>query len=310
MSALVCGSIAFDNIMRFEGRFHEHIIPNQLQMLNVSFLVPDVRRGFGGCGANIIYNLKLLGGDGYLMGTVGSDFASYAAWMDQHSIDRRYVPVLEQHLTAAAYIISDADGNQITAFHPGAMDVCHLSRVPSAAGIRMGVISPEGREGMLAHARQFSEAGIPYLFDPGQGTHMFDSDELLRFVEHADWAACNEYEASLIARCTDISIERLSERVRALFVTHGRKGSVIYASGKSIEIQPVAPQRAVDPTGCGDAYRAGIIYGLQHDMDWQTIGRVASLMGTIKVESAGTQQHHFTRDEFDQRFQDSFSYAL
>ena len=310
MSALICGSIAFDNIMNFEGRFHEHIIPEQLQMLNISFPVPDVRRGFGGCGANIAYSLKLLGGDGRLMGTVGSDFSPYAAWMDKHAIDRRYVLVLERHLTAAAYIISDADGNQITAFHAGAMDACHLGKVPSDDGVRIGVVSPEGREGMLAHARQFSEAGIPYLFDPGQGTHLFDCDELLRFVEGADWAAFNEYEASLVARSTGISIEKLSERVRALIVTHGRKGSVIYASGKAIEIPVAAPKRVKDPTGCGDAYRAGLIYGLQHDMDWQTVGRVASLMGAIKVESSGTQQHRFTRDEFDRRFRDSFAYAL
>ena len=199
-------------------------------------------------------------------------FSSYAAWMDEHSIDRGYVLALKQHLTAAAYIISDLDGNQITAFHPGAMDACHLGEVPTDAGIRLGVIAPEGREGMLAHARQFSEAGIPYLFDPGQGTHMFTSDELLRFVERAEWAAFNEYEASLLTRCTGISIEKLSKRVRALVVTHGKGGSVIYTSGKAIEIPVAAPRRVEDPTGCGDAYRAGFIYGLQHAMDWQTLG--------------------------------------
>ncbi len=310
MSALICGSIAFDNIMVFHGRFREHILPDQLHMLNLSFLVPQMRQGFGGCAGNIAYNLKLLGGEVYPMGTVGRDFARYAEWMDRSGIDRRHVMELEDQLTASAFIITDLDANQITAFHPGAMDLCHLGKVPTDAGIRFGLVSPEGREGMLAHARQFGDAGIPYLFDPGQGTAMFDANELMHFIEGADWLACNDYESSMIVERTGLSLEQLAERVRALIVTHGNAGSVIYTGGERLEIPAVTPQRVEDPTGCGDAYRAGLLYGLQTDVDWPTSGRIASLMGAIKVECAGTQQHTFTPDEFHDRFRGSFGYAL
>ncbi len=310
MSTLICGSIAFDNIMVFHGRFRDHILPDQLHMLNIAFLVPGMRRGFGGCAGNIAYNLGLLGGECYPMGTVGKDFSGYAEWMDSQGIDRRYVTELEDQYTASAFIITDLDDNQITAFHPGAMDLCHLGEVPADRGVRFGVISPEGREGMIAHAGQFVAAGIPYLFDPGQGTPMFDEDELTHFIEESDWLACNEYESSLIVERTGRSLKDLAKSVRALIVTRGKEGSVIYAGGDEIEIPAVAPKRAEDPTGCGDAYRAGLLYGLQNDMDWETTGRVASLMGAIKVESPGTQQHTFTPDEFSDRFRDGFGYAL
>ena len=310
MSALICGSIAFDNIMVFNGRFHEHILPDQLHMLNLAFLVPQMRQGFGGCAGNIIYNLQLLGGEGYAMGTVGKDFAPYADWMERNAIDRRYIMEIEDEFTASAFIITDLDANQITAFHPGAMDLCHRGKVPSDDGIRFGLISPEGREGMLAHARQFADAGIPYLFDPGQGTPMFNADELLHFIESAAWLACNDYESSLIVERTGTSLEKLAERVQALIVTRGKEGSVIYADAKKIEIPPVTARQVKDPTGCGDAYRAGILYGLQNDMDWPTAGRVASLMGAIKVECAGTQQHTFTPDEFGDKFRESFAYTF
>ena len=310
MSALICGSIAFDHIMVFQGRFCNHIIPDQLQMLNVSFLVPQMSQGFGGCAANIAYNLKLLEGDGYLMGTVGSDFERYAKWMDSHSINRSYVMEVKDHFTANAFIITDLDDNQITAFHSGAMDLCHLATVPADASINLGLISPEGREGMIAHAQQFVEAGIPYLFDPGQGTPMFNGDELINFIEEADWLACNEYESSMIIERTGLPLKKLSQLVKALIITHGKRGSTIYTEQKTVEIPATKPRKIEDPTGCGDAYRAGVIYGLQNNMDWQTIGNIASLMGTIKVECAGTQKHTFTRDEFNDRFRDSFGYEL
>ena len=310
MAALICGSIAFDHIMVFHGRFRDHILPEQLHMLNLSFLVPQMRQGFGGCAGNIAYNLKLLGAEAYPMGTVGGDFARYAEWMDRNAIDRKYVMELEDELTASAFIITDLDDNQITAFHPGAMNQCHLGEVPTDSGIRIGLVSPEGREGMFAHARQFIEAGIPYLFDPGQGTAMFNAEELTGFIEDADWVACNDYESSMIIERTGVPLKEIAGWLRALIVTRGSKGSVIYTGGEEIEIAPVAPSRVEDPTGCGDAYRAGILYGLQNDFDWPTSGRVASLMGTIKVGSAGTQQHKFTLDEFEERFRDSFGYAL
>ena len=310
MSALICGSIAFDHVMVFHGRFREHILPDRLHMLNLSFLVPRMRRGFGGCAGNIAYNLKLLGGEVYPMGTVGGDFSSYAEWMDRNAIDRRYVMEIEDEFTASAFIVTDLDDNQLTAFHPGAMDRCHLGKVPTDGGVRLGLISPEGREGMFVHARQFADAGIPYLFDPGQGTPMFNAEELTGFIEGAEWVACNDYEASLIVERTGVPLGKLAEGVRALIVTRGREGSVIYAGGEEIEIPPVAPRGVEDPTGCGDAYRAGILYGLQNDLDWPTSGRVASLMGTIKVESEGTQQHVFDIDEFKDRFRGSFGYAL
>ncbi len=310
MSALICGSIAFDNIMVFHGRFREYILPEQLHILNLSFLVPQMRQGFGGCAGNIAYNLKLLGGEVYPMGTVGKDFARYAEWMDRNAIDRRYVMEIEDEFTASAFIITDLDANQITAFHPGAMNCCHRGRVPTGDGVCIGLVSPEGREGMLAHARQFADAGIPYLFDPGQGTPMFNTDELTQFIETADWLACNDYEASMIVERTGVSLKKLAGQVRALIVTRGKEGSVIYAGGEEIEIPPVPPDAVEDPTGCGDAYRAGILYGLQNDMDWPTSGRIASLIGAIKVKCAGTQQHSFTPDEFADRFRDSFGYAL
>ncbi len=310
MSALICGSIAFDTIMVFHGRFRDHILPDQLHMLNIAFLVPGMRQGFGGCAGNIAYNLSLLGGECYPMGTVGKDFSRYAEWMDGQAVDRRYVMELEDQYTASAFIITDLDDNQITAFHPGAMDLCHLGEVPSDQGIRFGVVSPEGREGMLAHARQFAAAGVPYLFDPGQGTPMFDEPELTRLIKEADWLACNEYESSLIVERTGRSLKDLAGWVRALIVTLGKEGSVIYVGGDEIKIPAVVPKQAEDPTGCGDAYRAGLLYGLQNDMDWETTGRIASLMGAIKVESSGTQQHAFAPDEFRDRFRDSFGYAF
>jgi len=311
MSALICGSMAVDNIRVFHGRFRENLLPDQLHMLNLSFLVPKMRRGFGGCAGNIAYNLKLLGGEGYPMGTVGKkDFSHYAQWLERNGIDRRYITELDNEFTASAFIITDLDDNQITAFHPGAMDLCHLADVPTDAGIRFGLISPEGRDGMLAHARQFVEAGIPYLFDPGQGTPMFGAEELMRFIDGASWLAFNDYESSLVVERTGRSLGQLAGQVHALIVTRGKEGSVIHAGGKEIEIPAAAPQRVADPTGCGDAYRAGIIYALQNDMDWQTAGRIASLMGAIKVECEGTQNHTFTAAQFAERFRESFGYAL
>ncbi|MCF6283243.1 MAG: carbohydrate kinase family protein [Candidatus Polarisedimenticolaceae bacterium] len=310
MSALICGSYAYDTIMLFHDQFKNHILPEQVHILNVSFLVPDMRREFGGCAGNIAYNLKLLGGEGKPMATVGADFAPYAEWMDKCDISREHIEVIEQSYTGQAYITTDQDDNQITAFHPGAMNESHLNKVSDAADCTIGIVSPDGRQGMIEHAEQFAEAGIPFIFDPGQGLPMFDGDDLMRFIEQATWLACNDYEAKMIEKSIGKSPTRLAEMVDAVIITRGGKGSQIYSDGKCIEV-PCAPVASMgDPTGCGDAYRAGLLYGLMNDMDWATTGRIASLMGAYKIEQAGTQNHTFTKDEFAVRFNEAFGYQL
>jgi adenosine kinase len=310
MSALICGSFAYDTIMVFHDHFKNHILPEQVHILNVSFLVPDMRREFGGCAGNIAYNLNLLGGEGRPMATVGKDFVPYADWMDRCGIDRTHVRELEDEYTAQAYITTDQDDNQITAFHPGAMNLSHENRVEHASGTTIGMVSPDGRQGMIEHAEQFAAAGIPFVFDPGQGMPMFDGDDLLRFAEQATWLAFNDYEAKLMQERTGKSPEQLAEMVEAMIVTRGGEGSRIYASGQVHEIPAVAVSTLQDPTGCGDAYRAGLLYGLMNDMDWELTGRIAGLMGAIKIEHAGTQNHSFSMDEFAQRFQASYGFSM
>ena len=310
MSALICGSIAYDTIMVFHDRFDRHILPDQVHILNVSFLVPELRREFGGCAGNIAYNLKLLGGAGKPMGSVGVDFAPYADWMDNCGIDRGHVRLIEGAYTAQAYITTDQADNQITAFHPGAMNQSHMNRVSDATGVSIGLVSPDGRQGMIEHAQQFADAGVPFIFDPGQGLPMFDAAELLRFIDQASWLACNDYEARLIQQRTGKSLAELAQMLRALVVTRGGEGSLVYADGQVYQI-PAAPTAALrDPTGCGDAYRAGLLYGLMNDMDWEVTGRVAALLGAVKIEQPGTQNHRFEREQFDQRFQQAFGFAL
>lgn len=307
MTALICGSFAFDSIMVFEDRFKNHILPDKIHMLNVAFFVPTMRREFGGCAGNIAYNFKLLEGDGVPMGTVGVDFDSYAEWMAKTGVDGRYVKRVEGHYTAQAYITTDLDDNQITAFHPGAMQEAHSQVVPADGSISLGIVSPDGRDAMIQHAEQFAEAGIAFIFDPGQGLPMFDGDDLKRFIEQATYVTVNDYEFSLLSERTGWSAAEIAEQVEALIVTKGGEGSTIYANGESIDI-PAAPVAAIkDPTGCGDSFRAGLLKGLQDGWSWPQTGRVASLMGAIKIESAGTQNHSFTLDEFRQRYEDAFS---
>jgi adenosine kinase len=309
MSALICGSFAYDTIMVFHDKFKNHILPEQVHILNVSFLVPDMRREFGGCAGNIAFNLKLLGEEPLPMGTVGTDFGPYADWMDRFGISRRYVKEMETY-TAQAFITTDIDDNQITAFHPGAMNLSHENSVLQTNGIKLGIVAPDGRDGMLQHAEQFVEANIPFIFDPGQGLPMFSGDELLDFVDKATWVALNDYEAQLMEERTGKSPHELAEMVEALIVTRGAKGSQIYTKQHRHEI-PLAKVSAIkDPTGCGDAYRAGVLYGLLNDTDWETTGRIASLMGAIKIESHGTQNHAFTMDEFHERFHENFGYQI
>jgi adenosine kinase len=310
MPALICGSFAYDTIMVFNDRFKNHILPDKVHILNVSFQVPEMRREFGGCAGNIAYNLRLLGGEPLPVGTVGRDFGPYAEWMDRHGIDRRYVKVCKDTYTAQAFITTDMDDNQITAFHPGAMNRSHEVRITGGDGAKLGIVAPDGREGMIQHARQLAEAGIPFIFDPGQGMPLFDGEDLLAFLKQATWVTLNDYEAELLRERTGKPLHELAGYVRGLIVTRGARGSCIYTDGKVLEIPPAPAASVVDPTGCGDAYRAGLLYGLLHDMDWETTGRIASLMGAIKIEQPGTQNHRFTPEEFAARFQRSFGYSL
>jgi adenosine kinase len=306
MHTLICGSLAFDNIMVFGDRFKNHILPDQVHILNVCFLVPEMRREFGGCAGNIAYNLQLLGGAPLAMATVGQDFGPYAQWMDTCGIDRRHVTTVDNTFTAQAFITTDLDDNQITAFHPGAMGFSHRNRVHDSEQVSLGIISPDGREGMIEHAAQFAEAGIPFIFDPGQGLPMFDGEELLRFIDQADWLAVNDYEWQMVRERTGLTAEELTRRLQALIITRGGKGSVIHTADGEIRIPAARPAAVKDPTGCGDAYRAGLIHGLNHGLDWETTGRIASLMGAIKIEHFGTQKHRFTMDEFRARFREEF----
>ncbi|MCP4002471.1 MAG: carbohydrate kinase family protein [Gammaproteobacteria bacterium] len=310
MSALICGSMAYDNIMVFPGRFQEQILPDQIHILNVAFLVPELRREFGGCAGNIAYNLGLLGGEGYAMATVGDDFVAYQDWLNKQKIDGRYIRGVEATLTAQAYITTDLDDNQITAFHPGAMDHSHISDIPTDAGISIGMVSPDGRQGMIQHARQFAEAGIPFVFDPGQGLPMFDGDDLRNFIKQASWVAVNDYEGQMLQERTGWSEQEISQQVKGLIVTRGAKGSTIFSGTEQFSIPAVVAAEVKDPTGCGDAYRAGLLYGLLNDMKWEDTGRLAAVLGAIKIASLGTQNHSFTPQSINDQFAESFGYQL
>ena len=310
MSTLICGSIAYDTIMVFHDQFKNHILPDKLHILNVAFLVPDLRREFGGCAGNIAYNLKLLGGEPLIMATVGDDHAQYTARLDNLGLARTHVRAVEQTYTAQAFITTDLDDNQITAFHPGAMNHSHLNHVADAKQATLGIVAPDGRDGMLQHAREFREAGIPFIFDPGPGLPLFNGEELMSFVNLADYVTVNDYEAELLQERTGKSLEVLAKQVKALIVTLGAKGSVIHAGGKTFEIPSVKPAAILDPTGCGDAFRAGLLYGITNGMDWATTGRLASLLGSIKIAQRGGQNHRFTRDDIAAQYQTHFGAVI
>jgi adenosine kinase len=310
MSTLICGSIAFDSIMVFHDRFRNHILPEQIHILNVSFLVPEMRREFGGCAGNIAYNLKLLGGDPLIMATVGDDAGPYLERLDRLGLARTHVTQVPGTFTAQAFITTDLDDNQITAFHPGAMVHSHRNEVAHSRGVSLGIVSPDGREGMLEHSRQFAEAGIPFIFDPGQGLPMFNGNELLQCLQLADYCAVNDYEARLLCERTGRSIESLAGEVSALIVTLGGKGSEIHTGGRKLDIPCATPTALEDPTGCGDAYRAGLLYGIEHGMDWEQTGRLASLMGAIKIASRGGQNHAPSREEIGDAFRAAFGTQL
>ena len=311
MSVLICGSMAYDHIMVFQDQFKNHILPDKVHILNVSFLVPEMRREFGGCAGNIAYNLNLLDTSLALpMATVGKDFESYAYWMDSHNINRKYIKVIEDAYTAQAFITTDLDDNQITAFHPGAMNHSQENNISDVSSCSLGIVSPDGRDGMLKHAQQFTEKNIPFIFDPGQGLPMFNGEELIQFIEQANWVTVNDYEWQMMKEKTGLSKKEITEKVEALIVTRGGEGSHIYTKEGLIEVPIVEPESISDPTGCGDAYRAGLLYGLVNNMDIEIAGKIASLMGAIKISCHGTQNHTFTIDEFMSQLESKFGYKI
>lgn len=310
MKSLICGSIAYDNIMVFQDHFKNHLLPDQLHILNVCFYVPEMRREFGGCAGNIAYNLKLLGGEPLIMATVGDDAAPYMSRLKELGMDAAHVRAIPNTFTAQAFITTDLADNQITAFHPGAMLEAHQNRVADAKGVVLGIVAPDGRDAMLQHARDFKAAGVPFIFDPGQGLPMFNGEELLAFIKQADYCTVNDYEAKLLCERTGLTLEQLAAEVKALIVTLGGEGSDIYADGQCVKVASVKPDAILDPTGCGDAYRAGLLYGITNGWDWQKTGQLASLMGSLKIAQRGAQNHKPGRDEIAQRYQQAFGSAL
>ena len=310
MTSLICGSMAFDTIMSFHGRFSEALLADQLHKINVAFLVPGIRREFGGCAGNIAYNLKLLNGDPLIMATLGKDGGTYVERLDKLGISRRCIRHIDDAYTAQAFITTDADSNQITAFHPGAMGSSHLNKIQDAGKVKIAIVAPDGRDGMIEHAEDCARLGVPFIFDPGQGLPMFSGEELKHFIELATYVAVNDYEAELLTERTGLSLEQIAERVSALIVTRGEQGAEIYTSNERFDIPVVGVDKVVDPTGCGDAFRAGMLYGLTHDMDWMTIGRLSSLMGSIKITSQGGQNHTPTLAEIQERFRKEFGYSF
>lgn len=300
MQTLICGSLAFDTIMVFPDKFKHHILPEKIHMLNVAFLVPEMRREFGGTAGNIAYNLRLLEDNPLIMATVGEDFGAYDAWLESHQISSSHIKKIANSFTAQAFITTDTDDNQITAFHPGAMNESYQNSVSDAKSITLAIIAPDGREGMFKHAKECFDAGIPFLFDPGQGLPMFNGEELLGFIEMADYLAVNDYEAQMLQEKTGLDLDTLASKVSAMIVTLGANGSQIYADGQRFDIPSVKADDVVDPTGCGDAYRAGLLYGISRGWDWPTCGRLASVMGSIKIASRGGQNHQPSKAEIEQ----------
>ena len=292
MAVLICGSLAFDTIMTFEGRFAEQILPDQLHILNVSFLVPSLRRDFGGCAGNIAYSLKLLGGEPLPMAAVGNDGHDYLARLQSQGISTAHITQVSDTYTAQAMIMTDRDNNQITAFHPGAMMQAHTRRIdPVMPGVALGIIAPDGRDAMLEHAAQFKAADIPFVFDPGQGLPMFSGDELARFVEQASWVAVNDYEAKMLCERTGWSLEQISRKVRGLVVTLGGQGCEVWTNGAKMRIDPVTPSAVVDPTGCGDAWRGALLFGLEKGWSLARCAELGNRLGALKIAARGPQNY-------------------
>lgn len=310
MTILVCGSMAYDTIMVFQDTFRKHILPDQIHILNVSFVVPSMRREFGGCAGNIAYSLKLLGDDPAIMATVGHDFGTYAERLDRLGLSRRHIRTLADQFTAQAFITTDIEDNQITAFHPGAMGSSHENRVADAPGTTLGIVSPDGRQGMVEHARGFADAGIPFILDPGQGLPLFSGDDLMQMLRGAKALTVNDYEARMVEQKTGRDLKALAAAVEAIVVTRGGEGSTVLTRGQQIEVPAVKAEDLVDPTGCGDAYRAGLLHGLARGWDWGKCARLASVMGSIKIAHRGGQNHAPARDEIESKYRAAFGEAL
>jgi adenosine kinase len=309
MKILVTGSIAYDTIMVFPDRFKNHLLADQLHILNVCFLTPDMRREFGGTAGNIGYNLKLLGEAPLVMATVGEDVGPYLERLQRLDIDARLLKKMPGQFTAQAFITTDLDDNQITAFHPGAMNSSHENHVRRELGAGLAIIGPDGKQGMQQHARECAEHGVPFIFDPGQGLPMFSRDELDELLRHASYVAVNDYEGKMLEEKSGRKLEEIARGVKALVVTLGAQGSLIHAGGKRHEIPSVKAEKVVDPTGCGDAYRAGLLYGIAKGWSWDETGRLASLMGAIKIAHRGAQNHSLSRSEIDARFKRAFGHS-
>ncbi|MDQ6916928.1 MAG: carbohydrate kinase family protein [Pseudomonadota bacterium] len=307
---LICGSLAVDTITVFPDRFARHILPEQTHVLSVSFQIAEMRREWGGCAGNIAYNLKALGGEPVVMATVGDDGGAYIERLSAFGITTQAVRIVPDTFTAQAYIITDLDDNQITAFHPGAMNHAHLNHVADVEDITLGIVAPDGRDGMATHVREFAAASIPFVFDPGQGLPLFSGPELIEMIDCADYVAVNDYEARMLAERTGLSEREIASRVEAMIVTLGADGSRIHAGGAVFEIPTLAPTALVDPTGCGDAYRAGLLYGIGRDWDWDRTGRLASLLGSLKIASRGGQNHVVDRDALAATYHQYYGHHL
>jgi len=307
-TSLICGSLAIDVIMQYEGRFGDTLLADQLHKVNVSFLVPTMRTEFGGCSGNIAYNLKMLGGDPRIVGVMGQDCAAYLERLQKLGISTQNILIKKDAYNAQCFVTADSDNNQINAFHPGAMSFAHENNIEEAGPARLAIISPDGHLGMLKHADDLVRLNIPFIFDPGQQMPMFTPEQLIGFIDKATYVTCNDYEIELLVDRTGLTLAEIAQRLEALIVTRGEKGSEIYTKGTSIDIPAVPADAVLDPTGCGDAYRAGLLYGLTHDLGWETTGRLASLLGAIKIAHKGAQNHVLTKEEIADRFEKAFGY--
>jgi adenosine kinase len=310
MTILVCGSLAYDTIMVFPDQFKKHILADQIHILNVSFMVPDMRREYGGTAGNIAYNLKLLGEEPAIMATVGHDFAPYAQRLENLGLGARHVRVLDGQFTAQAFITTDIDDNQITAFHQGAMSDAQVNKIADANGVRLAIVSPDGRQGMIEHARDLAARSIAFVLDPGQGLPMFSGPELLEMLRGARALTVNDYEARVVQEKTGMPVEELARGLGAVVVTRGAEGSSVYADGGRIDVPAVRPDALVDPTGCGDAYRAGLLYGMAREWGWERCARLASVMGSIKIARRGGQNHSPTREQIAEKLREAFGETL
>jgi adenosine kinase len=291
MASIICGSLAFDNIMRFDGRFADAILPDQLHKLSVSFYVPNLKREFGGCAGNIAYSLKLLGGSALPMATVGHDGADYLQRFQSQGISTEYVRTIPTAVTALAMIMTDNDNNQITAFHPGAMDSAHEAKILARSDIKLGIISPDGRQAMLEHAEQFNAAGIPFVFDPGQGLPMFDGENLRHFIKLATWVTVNDYEAQMLSERTGWSSTEIASQVKGYAITLGEKGAEVWENGSAVIVPPTLANNVVDPTGCGDAWRGALLFGLEQGWSMARCAALGNQIAAIKIAHPGGQNY-------------------